>query len=104
MGQVHRAHDTRLNRTVAIKVLHPDATASLARRQRFLREAHAAAALTHPHICALYDVGTENGIDYLVLEYLQGETLAVQAIMDVTKDIARAAWTASAAAGTVVTV
>jgi Tol biopolymer transport system component/predicted Ser/Thr protein kinase len=76
MGQVYRARDTRLVRMVAIKVLRPDLTTSPDRRERFMREAQAVAALTHPHICALYDFGSENGLDYLVMEYLEGETLA----------------------------
>src|SRR5262245_10717813 len=76
MGEVYRAKDTRLGRTVAVKVL-PDALSSKpGLRQRFEREARAIASLNHPHICALYDVGAENGVDFLVMEYLEGETLA----------------------------
>ena len=76
MGEVYKARDTRLDRTVAIKVL-PEALASDPTfRERFDREAKAIAALQHPHICTLYDVGQQDGIAYLVLEYLDGQTLA----------------------------
>ena len=76
MGEVYRARDTRLDRTVAIKIL-PDHLADRADlRERFDREARAIAGLNHPHICTLYDVGHQDGIDYLVMEYLEGETLA----------------------------
>src|SRR5262244_2073008 len=74
-GEVYKAHDTRLDRTVAIKIL-PSADPEL--KARFEREAKAIAALTHPHICTLYDVGHQDGTDYLVLEYLEGETLAAR--------------------------
>ncbi len=74
MGEVYRARDTRLDRTVAIKVLAPHAP--LGGHDRFEREARAVAALTHPHICTLYDVGSDAGIDFLVMEFLEGETLA----------------------------
>ena len=73
MGEVYKARDTRLDRTVAIKIL-PSADPDL--KARFEREAKAIAGLQHPHICTLYDVGHEGGTDYLVLEYLEGETLA----------------------------
>jgi Tol biopolymer transport system component len=76
MGAVYRAQDTRLGRTVAIKLIRPGASASAITRQRFEREARAVAALNHPHICAVYDVGSEAGADYLVMEYVEGETLA----------------------------
>jgi eukaryotic-like serine/threonine-protein kinase len=72
-GEVYKARDTRLNRTVAIKIL-PSAEPEL--KVRFEREARAIAALTHPHTCTLYDVGHQDGTDYLVMEYLEGETLA----------------------------
>jgi serine/threonine protein kinase len=75
MGEVYRARDPRLNRTVAIKILPPD-LAQAERRQRFEREAQAIASLNHPHICVVHDVGHERGIDFLVMEYLEGETLA----------------------------
>ena len=76
MGEVYRAKDARLDRVVAIKVL-PAATYNNADlRARFEREAKAISSLNHPHICTLYDVGHEDGIDYLVMEYLEGQTLA----------------------------
>ena len=78
MGEVYRGRDTRLDRTVAIKVLAPDLVGSPEARQRFNREAKAAAALAHPRICRLLDVGREGTIDYLVMEYLEGETLAAR--------------------------
>src|SRR5512147_1013635 len=74
MGEVYRARDTRLDRTVAIKVLPAHLAASPERRQRFEREAKAISALMHPHICVLHDVGQHDGIDFLVMEYLEGET------------------------------
>src|SRR5215472_981344 len=76
MGQVYKARDTRLNRSVAIKVLPPEFASDPDRRHRFEREAHAIAALSHPHICTIYDIGRESGTDYLVMELLEGETLA----------------------------
>jgi Tol biopolymer transport system component/predicted Ser/Thr protein kinase len=75
MGEVYRARDTRLGRTVAIKVL-PAADADPEVRTRFEREARAISSLSHPNICPLYDVGSHNGIEFLVMEYLEGETLA----------------------------
>ncbi len=76
MGQVFGATDTRLNRRVAIKVLARDVALDQRMRERFGREARAVAALTHPHICTLFDVGRHNDVDFLVMEYLEGETLA----------------------------
>ena len=76
MGEVYRARDTRLERTVAIKVLPGTQAQEPERRQRFEREARAISGLSHPHICAVYDVGQEEGHDFLVMEYLEGETLA----------------------------
>jgi eukaryotic-like serine/threonine-protein kinase len=76
MGDVHRARDTRLDRIVAIKVLKAQASTDPTRHQRFEREAKIVSQLNHPHICALFDVGQHEGIDYLVMEYLEGETLA----------------------------
>ncbi len=76
MGEVYRAHDTRLDRTVAVKVLPADLAADPDRRARFEREARAIAALSQPHICTIHDVGRHKDIDYLVMEYLDGETLA----------------------------
>ncbi len=76
MGEVYRARDTRLDRTVAIKVL-PESFAQKAEfRQRFEREARAISALQHPNICTIFDVGSQSGLEYLVLECLEGETLA----------------------------
>src|SRR5207253_4203909 len=76
MGEVWKARDTRLERTVAIKVLPSHKSASTEVRQRFEREAKTISQLSHPHICALYDVGNQDGTEYLVMEYLEGETLA----------------------------
>ena len=68
MGEVYRALDTRLDRTVAIKVLPPNLTSDPPARQRFEREARAVAALSHPHICTLHDIGQQDGTDFLVME------------------------------------
>jgi Tol biopolymer transport system component len=76
MGEVYRARDTRLERIVAVKIL-PDHLADRAElRERFEREARTVASLNHPHICVLHDIGHQGGIDFLVMEYLEGETLA----------------------------
>jgi len=75
MGEVYRAKDTRLGRDVAIKVLPADVSVDEERRQRFEREARTISSLNHPNICALYDVGNQDGMEYLVLEYVEGETL-----------------------------
>jgi len=76
MGEVYRGTDTRLDRRVAVKVLRPDLSASPESRRRFEREARAIACLNHPNICTLHDVGVHDGIDYMVMEYVEGETLA----------------------------
>src|SRR5688572_31932659 len=76
MGEVYRARDTRLGREVAIKVLPREMAANPDLRARLDREARAISALQHPHICTLYDVGHQEGTDYLVMEFLEGETLA----------------------------
>src|SRR5437868_5672165 len=76
MGEVYRARDTRLDRVVAIKVLPEHLSSNGKFRERFEREARAISSLKHPNICTLYDVGHQDGIDYLVLEYLEGESLA----------------------------
>ena len=76
MGEVYKARDTRLERTVAVKVLPSHLSENAEVRQRFEREAKTISQLSHPHICALYDVGHQDGTDYLVMEYLEGETLA----------------------------
>jgi serine/threonine protein kinase/Tol biopolymer transport system component len=75
MGEVYRARDTRLERTVAIKILS-QLSSDPASRQRFEREARAISCLNHPNICTLHDIGHQDGIDYLVMECLEGETLA----------------------------
>ncbi len=75
MGEVYRARDPRLARDVAIKVLPADPTPDRSRSRRFLREAQAIAGLNHPHICVVHDVGEQEGISYLVMEYLEGQTL-----------------------------
>jgi len=82
MGEVWKARDTRLERTVAIKVLPQAVASSPEVRQRFEREAKAIGQLSHPHICALYDVGNQDGVEYLVMEYLEGETLAARLVGD----------------------
>jgi Tol biopolymer transport system component len=76
MGEVFRARDTRLDRTVAVKILPATHAANAQLRLRFEREAKAISALNHPHICSLYDVGTDSNVDYLVMEFIEGETLA----------------------------
>ena len=76
MGEVFKARDTRLNRTVAVKVLAEHFAENAELKQRFAREAQAIAALNHPHICVVHDVGQEDGMHYIVMEYLEGETLA----------------------------
>jgi eukaryotic-like serine/threonine-protein kinase len=76
MGEVYRALDTRLDRTVAVKVLASHLSSSPELKQRMEREARAISSLNHPHICQLYDIGSQDGTDYLVMEFLEGETLA----------------------------
>jgi len=79
MGEVYKALDTRLERTVAVKVLPPELLSSNPElKTRFEREAKAISALQHPYICTLFDVGSQDGVDYLVMEYLEGETLAAR--------------------------
>src|SRR5947208_6662277 len=75
MGEVYRATDTGLGRSVALNVLPVDWAQDAERKLRFEREARSVASLTHPHICALYDIGSQDGIDFLVMEYVDGETL-----------------------------
>src|SRR5438270_5904314 len=75
MGEVYRARDTRLARDVAIKVLSEDLSSNPDLKARFEREARAISALSHPHICHLYDIGSQDGTDYLVMELLEGESL-----------------------------
>src|SRR5467141_4609613 len=76
MGEVYRARDTRLDRTVAVKILSSHLSSDPTLRQRFEQEAKAISSLNHPHICALYDVGHQDGTECLIMEYLEGETLA----------------------------
>ena len=76
MGEVYKARDTRLDRTVAIKVLPEHVAADPDLKQRFEREAKTISSLNHPHICTLHDIGSQDGIDFLVMEYLEGDTLA----------------------------
>ena len=76
MGEVYRARDARLDRVVAIKVLPPGVADDPRRRERFEHEARIISSLNHPHICTLYDVGHQEGVNYLVMELLEGQTLA----------------------------
>jgi serine/threonine protein kinase len=76
MGEVYKARDTRLDRTVAIKILPPHFADDSTRRQRFEREAKVISGLTHPNICTLHDIGQQDGLDFIVMEYLEGESLA----------------------------
>src|SRR5437879_4037969 len=76
MGEVYRARDTRLDRTVAVKILPAHLSDNADLRLRFEREARAVSSLNHAHICTLHDIGHQDGVDYLVMEYLEGETLA----------------------------
>src|SRR6202521_2748016 len=76
MGEVYRARDTRLDRSVAIKILPAHLSENAEAKERFDREARAISSLSHPNICHLYDVGQQDGASYLVMEYLEGETLA----------------------------
>src|SRR5436309_3398924 len=78
MGEVYKARDTRLDRTVAIKVLPQHLSATPDLRTRFEREARAVSSLNHPHICTLHDVGHQDGVDFLVMEHIEGETLAAR--------------------------
>jgi serine/threonine protein kinase/Tol biopolymer transport system component len=78
MGEVYRAHDTRLDRVVAIKVLPPYVADDADLRHRFEREARTLASISHPHICPIFDVGQHDGVDYIVMEHLEGETLAAR--------------------------
>ena len=75
MGEVYRARDTRLEREVAIKVLSANLSSDPSLRQRLEREAKAVSRLSHPHICTLHDIGHQEGVDFLVMELVEGETL-----------------------------
>lgn len=103
MGEVYRARDTRLDRTVAIKILPEQVSSDPGRRARFEREARTISGFSHPNICALFDIGDQDGIHYVVLEYLEGRTLAdrlakgplpVSEVLKVGADIASALETA----------
>ena len=103
MGEVYRARDTRLNREVAVKIVSAAVSEDPERRSRFEREARTIAALTHPNICTLYDVGSQDAatatgpaVEYLVMELLAGETLAAVALSGSCR---RTAYTAPSAAG-----
>src|ERR1700730_7309127 len=76
MGEVYRARDTRLDRCVAIKILPAHFSSNPERKGRFEREARTLSSVAHPHICHLYDVGSQSGVEFLVMELLEGETLA----------------------------
>src|SRR3981189_700177 len=76
MGEVYRARDTRLERPAATKILPPQLSNDPLRKQRFEREAKTISSLNHPHICVLHDIGHQDGVDYIVMECLEGETLA----------------------------
>ena len=76
MGEVYAARDTRLDRDVAIKVLAAHLSSNANLRERFDREARAISKLNHPHVCTLFDVGHQDGVDFIVMEYLEGETLS----------------------------
>src|ERR1700674_3512202 len=75
MGEVYRARDTRLDRNVAVKVLPANLSSDPSLRQRLEREAKAVSKLSHPHICTLHDIGHQDGVDFLVMELIEGETL-----------------------------
>ncbi len=75
MGEVYLAEDTQLDRKVAIKLLPPDAVADEHAKKRLIREARAAAKLDHPNICSIYEVGEEDGRTFIVMQYVEGETL-----------------------------
>ncbi len=75
MGEVYRARDARLNRTVALKILPSQVAADPGRRQRFEQEARAASALNHPNIVSVYDIGEQDGVAYIVSELIEGESL-----------------------------
>jgi eukaryotic-like serine/threonine-protein kinase len=78
MGEVYQARDTRLERTVALKIIPSHLSDDVTRRQRFEREAKLISSLNHPHICTLYDIGCQKGVDFIVMEYVEGATLAAR--------------------------
>src|SRR6059036_796185 len=75
MGVVYKAHDTHLDRSVAIKVLRPETVSNPERKRRFVQEAKAASALNHPNILHIYDIDTANGVDFIAMEFVEGKTL-----------------------------
>src|SRR5882724_12958436 len=75
MGEVYKARDSRLNRTVAIKLLRPEKIADAGRKQRFVQEAQAASALNHPNIVVIHDITSADGVEFIVMEYVAGVTL-----------------------------
>jgi serine/threonine protein kinase len=76
MGVLYKAHDSRLDRLVALKILRPDKVADPERRRRFVQEARAASALNHPHIVTVYDIGDTDGVHFIAMEHVEGTTLA----------------------------
>ena len=101
MGVVYKARDTQLDRVVAIKVLPPEMVASAERKQRFVQEARAASALNHPNIVTVYDVRSDDGVDFIVMEYVEGRTLdqtIVSRGLEVTRSLRYAAQIADALA------
>ena len=92
MGEVYKARDTRLDRTVAIKVLPEHIAKREDLRARFEREARVVASLNHPNICALHDIGIQDGAGYMVMEYLEGETLAARILRGRCRSMKRSSW------------
>ena len=92
MGEVYRARDSRLDRTVAIKVLPSHLSGNPDLKQRFEREARTISSLSHAHICALHDIGNQDGIDFLVMEYLEGETLDRRLARDAYYRVSTTIW------------
>ena len=78
MGEVYRARDTKLDRTVALKILPPELAESEERRTRFLREAKAASAIDHPNVAHIYEIGEADGIDFIAMQYVDGKNLAAR--------------------------
>ena len=96
MGTVYKAHDTHLDRPVAIKVLPPDKVADLERKQRFVQEAKAASALRHPNIIVIHDIATDRGIDFIVMELVEGAVVSrdrydeIEEVIEITIQICAA--------------
>ena len=78
MGEVYRARDTKLDRTVALKILPPEFADNEERRERFVREAKAASAITHPNVAHIYEIGESGGVHFIAMEHVEGETLAAR--------------------------